>query len=57
MAELDPWNAVNYLELGKDYKVLGDLAKSKAMLDKIMSFATGVHGGSIAEEAKLELAQ
>jgi hypothetical protein len=57
MAELDPWNAVNYLELGKDYKVLGDLAKSKAMLDKIMSFATGVHGGSIAEEAKIELAQ
>jgi hypothetical protein len=27
------------------------------MLDKIMSFATGVHGGSIAEEAKIELAQ
>jgi O-antigen ligase len=57
MTELDPWNAVNYLELGKDYKVLGDFAKSKEMLDKIMSFAAGVHGGPIVEQAKIELAQ
>jgi tetratricopeptide (TPR) repeat protein len=57
MTELDPWNAVNYLELGKDYKLLGDFAKSKEMLDKIMSFAAGVHGGLIVEQAKIELAQ
>jgi O-antigen ligase len=57
MTELDPWNAVNYLELGKDYKLLGDFAKSKEMLDKIMSFAAGVHGGPIVDQAKIELAQ
>jgi O-antigen ligase len=57
MAELDQWNAVNYLELGRDYKVVGDLTKSKAMLDKILSFATGINGSPIAEQAKIELAQ
>ena len=57
MATLVPWNAVNYLQLGKDYKAQGDLIKSKEMLDKILSFATGVNGGPIAEQAKIELAQ
>jgi hypothetical protein len=57
MAELDPWNAVNYLELGKDYKVQGEITNSKVMLDKILSFATGPIGGPIAEQAKTELAQ
>lgn len=56
MADLDPWNAVNYLALGKDYKAQGDLVKSKAMLDKILSFSTGDIGGPIAEQAKTELA-
>jgi len=56
MAELDPWNAVNYLALGKDYKAQGDLVKSRAMLDKILSFSTGAIGGPIAEQAKTELA-
>jgi O-antigen ligase len=56
MAKLDPWNAVNYLALGKDYKAQGDLVKSKAMLDKILSFSTGDIGGPIAEQAKTELA-
>jgi len=54
---LDQWNAVNYLRLGKDYKLQGDLIKSKEILDKILSFATGVNGGPIAEQAKVELAQ
>jgi O-antigen ligase len=53
MAALDPWNAVNYLALGKDYKAQGDLVKSKAMLDKILSFASN---NPIAEQAKTELA-
>jgi O-antigen ligase len=53
MAKLDPWNAVNYLELGKDYKVQGDLINSKAMLDKILSFAPN---DPIAVKAKAELA-
>ena len=53
MAELDPWNAVNYLALGKNYKIQGDLSKSKQMLDKILSFAPN---NAIAEQAKTELA-
>lgn len=57
LASLDQWNAVNYLMLGKDYKLQGDLIKSREMLDKILSFATGVNGGPIAEQAKIELAQ
>jgi len=53
MAKLDPWNAVNYLGLGKDYKAQGNLVKSKEMLDKILSFASA---NPIAEQAKTELA-
>jgi O-antigen ligase len=53
MAKLDPWNAVNYLALGKNYKNQGDLVKSKEMLDKILSFASN---DPIAEQAKTELA-
>ena len=54
---LDPWNAVNYLKLGKNYKFQGNQIKSKLMLDKILSFATGSEAGPIAELAKQELAQ
>ena len=57
IAKLDPWNPVNYLQLGKDYKAQGDLIKSKEMLDKILSFSTGVVGGPVAEQAKKELSQ
>lgn len=53
MAELDQWNAVNYLELGKDYKVQGDLINSKAMLEKILSFAPN---DPVAAKAIAELA-
>jgi tetratricopeptide (TPR) repeat protein len=56
IAQLDPWNAVNYLALGKYYKAQGELAKSKEMLDKILLFSTGDNGGPIAEQAKTELA-
>ena len=57
IASLDQWNAVNFLQLGKDYKLHGDLIKSKEMLDKILSFAIGEQGGPIAEQAKKELVQ
>jgi tetratricopeptide (TPR) repeat protein len=50
---LDPWNGANYLAIGKDYKQLGDLDKSRKMLDKILSFASN---NPIAEQAKIELA-
>jgi O-antigen ligase len=52
LAELDPWNATNYLALGKDYKAQGNLIKSKEMLEKILSFASN---NPITEQAKLEL--
>jgi hypothetical protein len=57
IVKLDQWNAVNYLQLGKDYKVQADLINSKAMLDKILSFSTGVVGGPVAEQAKKELSK
>jgi O-antigen ligase len=56
MALLDPWNAVNYLVLAKNYELQGDLINSKAMVDKILSFATGPEGSPIAEQAKKVLA-
>jgi O-antigen ligase len=52
MAELDPWNAVNYLELGKLYKAQGNVTGSIKMLNKINSFAANT---AIAEQAKMEL--
>ena len=53
ISNLDPWNAANYLALGKDYKIQGDLIKTKEMLDKILSFASGKQ---VAEQAKIDLA-
>lgn len=52
MADLDQWNAVNYLELGKLYKSTGNFVKSKEMLDIIISFAPN---HPIAAQAKIEL--
>jgi tetratricopeptide (TPR) repeat protein len=57
IAKINPWNAVNYLFLGQDYKKIGNLEKSQEMLEKILSFAVGVNGGPIAEQAKKDLAQ
>jgi O-antigen ligase len=54
ISEIDPWNADNYLSLGKNYKAQGDLVKARAMLDKILSFAAGKE---IAQQAKIDLAQ
>ena len=52
MAELDPWNAVNYLAIGNIYKEQGNLIESAAMLEKILSFASS---NPIAAQAKAEL--
>jgi len=53
---LNPWDAPNYLALGRDYQKIGNLPKSQEMLTKILSFSVGVNGGPIAEQAKTELA-
>jgi tetratricopeptide (TPR) repeat protein len=50
---LDPWNAANYLQQGKNYKAQGDLVKSSQMLEKILSFASN---HPISAQAKIELA-
>jgi O-antigen ligase len=52
MAELDQWNAANYLALGKAYKAKGDLVNSQKMLDKILSFA---FADPISNQAKIDL--
>jgi len=53
ISQIDPWNATNYLSLGKAYRAQGDLIKTKQMLDKIVSFASG---NEVAERAKIDLA-
>ncbi len=52
MAELDPWNAVNYLAIGNIYKEQGNSVESAAMLNRILSFASS---DPIAAQAKAEL--
>lgn len=39
IAELDPWNANNYLDLGVLYKTIGDEKNSTKMLERIKQFA------------------
>jgi hypothetical protein len=53
ISQIDPWDATNYLSLGKAYRAQGDLIKTKQMLDKIVSFASG---NEVAERAKIDLA-
>lgn len=39
MAELDPWNAANYLQMAFNYKFLGNKVQQQNYLDKVLSFA------------------
>ena len=39
IALIDPWNAENYFQLLKLYKLNGDIDNANAMKDKILSFA------------------
>jgi O-antigen ligase len=52
IANLDPWNAENYLVLGRYYKQLGDKNNMQLTLEKILSFASS---DPIAATAKSEL--
>jgi tetratricopeptide (TPR) repeat protein len=47
ITELDPFNATNFLQLGRTYKLNGDFVKMAEMRKKILSFASNT------EEAKL----
>lgn len=52
ISQLDPWNAKNYLQLGKNYKTQGDQVRVEEMLAKVLSFAA-TH--SVGIQAKSEL--
>jgi O-antigen ligase len=52
IAKLDPWNAKNYLALGKLYKNTGQIDLMNKVLDEINSFASETPEG---EQANLDL--
>ena len=54
IVKYDPWNATNYLQLGRDYKIIGDTNGMEAMREKINSFAPK---SQEAAQANLELIQ
>ena len=50
ISRVDPWNADNYLELLKLYKLNNELTKATLMLEKIQSFAPGTQVAKAASE-------
>ena len=52
IVKLDPWNAVNYFNLGKNYKIQNNQIKANAMLQKILSFDSD---SDLAQQAVAEL--
>lgn len=48
ISELDPWNAANYLELGRLYKRVGNIEKMNETRKKIQSFAQSTPEGELA---------
>jgi hypothetical protein len=48
LAQLDPWNAANYLELGRLHKATGDFGKMTEVKIKILSFAPETTEGKTA---------
>jgi O-antigen ligase len=54
IVKYDPWNAANYLELGRNYKAIGDVVNMLAMRNKIESFASKTLEGSQANSELLE---
>jgi tetratricopeptide (TPR) repeat protein len=53
ISEIDPWNAKNYLQLGKNYKFLGNESRTREMLNKILAFASN---NPVGTQAQVELA-
>jgi hypothetical protein len=48
IAKLDPWNAKNYLELGRDYKLIGEFTEMERCKKIILEFAANTPEASIA---------
>ena len=55
IAELDPWNAENYLSLGSLYVQVNNNASAKEKLSKIISFAPNTEIASKAQEILISL--
>jgi hypothetical protein len=49
IVKMDPWDARNYLQMGRNYKMLGDFANMSQMLDKLSSFAVSTNEYEIAK--------
>jgi len=49
IVKLDPWNAVNYYELGKLFQLQGDRISTLKMREKILSFASNTKIGNLAK--------
>ena len=54
LAKLDPWNAANFLELGRLYKTTGDFEKMNEVRGKILSFASETTEGKTALNELIE---
>ena len=54
IAKLDPWNADNLLQLGRDYKAIGDFSKMNEVLKLIESFASNTTQFEIASSELVE---
>ena len=48
VVKLDPWNAKNYLELGRDYKLIGEFTKMERCKMTILEFAPNSPEANIA---------
>ena len=48
ISRLDPWNAKNYLELGRDYKLIGEFTEMERCKKIILEFAANTPEASIA---------
>jgi len=48
ITKLDPWNAKNYLELGRDYKLIGEFTEMERCKKIILEFAANTPEASIA---------
>jgi len=55
IVELNPWDAPNYLQLGLNYKKVGDTVKSSEMLNILNSFSSGPNSAPILEQAREQL--
>jgi tetratricopeptide (TPR) repeat protein len=48
ITKLDPWNAKNYLELGRNYKLIGEFIEMERCKKIILEFAANTPEASIA---------